>query len=349
MKLGISIGYSGADMRMPIDKVLRAEELGYDSVWTAEAYGSDAVTPLAYIAALTRRIRLGTGIMQLAGRAPAMAAMQAATVDALAGGNRFILGLGVSGPQIVEGWYGQPWGRPYYRLKDYTRIMKKVFAREAPVTHKGKEFTLPYTGPGATGVGKPLKSILHMNPNIPVWLGSGTETNVRLAAEVADGLLPLGFSPTTAAIYKPWIEEGFARAGKGKGWKDFEVQSSVTVDVTDDIRGALRRMKPNIALYVGGMGHRDTNFHNDMMVRRGYGEAAKTIQELYLAGRKAEAIEAVPDEFCDDGALVGPPARIRERFRAWEDSDVTGLTINGNDQAIELMAEITGAAKGNRD
>jgi len=348
MKLGISVGYSGADLRLPIEKVLRAEELGYDSVWTAEAYGSDAVTPLAYIAALTKRIRLGTGIMQLAGRAPAMAAMQAATVDALAGGNRFILGLGVSGPQIVEGWYGQPWGRPYYRLKDYTQIMKKVFAREEPVTHHGKEFSLPYTGPGALGVGKPLKSILHMNPNIPIWLGSGTETNVRLAAEVADGLLPLGFSPTTAAIYRPWIEEGFARAGNGKGWKDFEVQGSVSVAVTDDVRGALRRMKPNIALYVGGMGHKDTNFHNDMMVRRGYGDAAKTIQEFYLAGRKAEAIEAVPDEFCDDGALVGPPARIQARYRAWEDSGVTGLTVNGDDQAIELMAEITGAPKGSR-
>ncbi len=349
MKLGISIGYSGADLRMPIEKVLRAEELGYDSVWTAEAYGSDAVTPLAYIAALTKRIRLGTGIMQLAGRTPAMAAMQAATVDALAGGNRFILGLGVSGPQIVEGWYGQPWGRPYYRIKDYTLIMKKIFAREEPVTHEGKEISLPYTGPGSMGIGKPLKSILHMNPNIPVWLGSGTETNVRLAAEIADGLLPLGFSPATAAIYKPWIEEGFKRAGNGKGWKDFEVQGGCTVNITDDVKGALRQMKPNIALYVGGMGHKDKNFHNDMMVRRGYGEAAKTIQELYLAGRKGEAIEAVPDEFCDDGALIGPIARIKERYRQWEDCGVTGLTVNGNDAAVEMMADLTGASKGNRD
>jgi F420-dependent oxidoreductase-like protein len=275
--------------------------------------------------------------------------MQAATIDALAGGNRFIAGLGVSGPQIVEGWYGQPWGRPYYRLRDYATIMKKIFAREEPVTHQGKEISLPYTGPGAMGIGKPLKSILHMNPNIPIWLGSGTETNVRLAAEVCDGILPLGFVPQVAPMYKPWIEEGFARAGNGKGWKDFEVQGGTTVVITNNPREAFRRMKPNIALYVGGMGHQNKNFHNDMMVRRGYGEAAKTIQELYLAGRKAEAIEAVPDEFCDDGALIGPPDRIREKFRAWEDTFVTGMTINGDDAAIELMAEITGANRGNRD
>lgn len=349
MKLGISVGYSGADMRLPIEKVIRAEQLGYDSVWTAEAYGSDAITPLAFIAAHTSRIRLGTGIMQLAGRAPAMAAMQAATVDALAGGGRFIAGLGVSGPQIVEGWYGAPWGRPYYRLRDYVIIMKKVFARDQPVTHNGKEFQLPYHGPGTLGIGKPLKSILHMNPNIPVWLGSGTETNVRLAAEVADGLLPLGFVPPIAHMYRPWIEEGFARAGNGKSWKDFEMQSSVTVIVTDDVRDAFRQMKARIALYVGGMGHSSKNFHNDMMVRRGYADAAGAIQELYLAGRKAEAMEAVPDEFCDEGALVGPPDRIRERYRAWEDSGLTGMTIAGDDRANELMAGITGADRGNRD
>ena len=188
-----------------------------------------------------------------------------------------------------------------------------------------------------------------MNPNIPVWLGSGTETNVRMAAEVADGILPLGFVPQTAGMYKEWIEEGFQRAGNGKGWKDFEVQSSVTVIVTDDLREAFRQMKPRIALYVGGMGHQDKNFHNDMMVRRGYGDAAKTIQELYLAHRKGEAMEAVPDEFCDDGSLVGPPERIRERFKAWQDSGLTGITVAGDDRAIELMAEITGASKGNRD
>lgn len=231
-------------------------------------------------------------------------------------------------------------GPPYYRLKDYVQIMKKVFARDEPVTHDGKEFQLPYRGPGAMGIGKPLKSILHMNPDIPVWLGSGTETNVRMAAEVADGILPLGFTPQTAPMYRQWIEEGFARAGKGKSWKNFEMQTTVRVIVTNDLREAFRQMKPQIALYVGGMGHRDKNFHNDMMVRRGYGDAAKAIQELYLAHRKGEAMEAVPDEFCDDGSLVGPPDRIRERYKAWADSGITGMTISGDDTAIELMAEI---------
>src|ERR671927_1912760 len=184
MKLGLSIGYSGAELRVPVERVLLAERLGFDSVWTAEAYGSDAVTPLAYHAALTHRIKLGTGIMQLAARTPANAAMSAATVDAMAGGGRFIAGIGVSGPQILEGWYGQPWGKPYYRVKDYVAIMRKIFKREEPVTHEGREISLPYKGEGALGVGKPLKSILHMNPDIPIFLGTGNESTVRLTAQI---------------------------------------------------------------------------------------------------------------------------------------------------------------------
>lgn len=343
MKLGLSIGYSGAAMRLPVEQVQLAERLGYDSVWTAEAYGTDAITPLAFLAASTSRIRLGTGIMQLAGRAPAMAAMQVATVDALAGGGRVIAGLGMSGPQIVEGWYGEPWGRPYYRLKDYVAIMRKIFKREAPVTHEGKEISLPFRGEGALGIGKPLKSILHANPNLPIWLGTGTESNVKLTAEVCDGWLPLGFVPGSMAVYRPWLEEGFRRAGNGKSFPDFEIQASTTVIVTKDLREAFRQMKPRIALYVGGMGHRDKNFHNDMMVRRGYGDAAKQIQELYLAGRKGEAMEAIPDEYCDEGSLVGPPDRIRERFQAWADSGATGLTISTQqDEVLELMAGLAG-------
>lgn len=341
MKLGVSIGYSGAEMSLPMERILLAERLGYDSLWTAEAYGSDAISPLAFIAAHTRHIRLGTGVVQLAARTPAATAMAAQTVDGLAGGNRFILGIGVSGPQIVEGWYGQPWGRPYYRIKDYVSIIRKVNKREEPVTHEGREISLPYTGEGAMGLGKPLKSILHTNPDLPIWLGTGTESNVKLTAEIADGWLPLGFVPGMMKTYQPWLEEGFRRAGNGKSFKDFEIQAGTTVFITDDVREAFRRMKPNIALYVGGMGHRDKNFHNDMMVRRGYEDAAKTIQELYLAGRKAEAIEAVPDEYCDEGSLVGPPERIRERFKAWIDSGATGLTLNATqDEALELMADI---------
>ncbi|MDJ0866303.1 MAG: LLM class F420-dependent oxidoreductase [Myxococcota bacterium] len=343
MKLGLMLGYSGAEMKLPVELVQRAEALGFDSVWTAEAYGSDATSPLAYLAALTKRIRLGTSIMQLAGRTPAMAAMQAATIDALAGGDRFIAGLGVSGPQIVEGWYGQPWGRPYWRIRDYVSIMRKIFAREEPVAHEGREISLPYRGDGALGIGKPLKSILHMNPRIPIWLGTGTESNVRLTAEIADGWFPLAFVPGMMDLYRPWLEEGLRRAGGRKRLADLEIQPGVSVIVTDDVARALARMKPGIALYVGGMGHRDKNFHNDMMVRRGYPEAAERIQELYLAGRKREAIEAVPDDFCDEAALVGPPQRIRARYEDWEGSGATGLTLSCRQpEGLELLAELAG-------
>jgi F420-dependent oxidoreductase-like protein len=325
-------------MHLPIEKVQLAERLGYDSVWTAEAYGSDALSPLAYLAAKTDRIRLGTGVIQLAGRTPANAAMTIATIDALAGGGRVICGIGVSGPQIVEGWYGQPWGRPYYRIKDYVAIMKKILAREEPVVHEGKEISLPYVGEGALGVGKPLKSILHMNPDIPIWLGTGMESTVRLTAEIADGWLPLGLVPETVKTYEPWINEGLAKAGKDRS--QFEAQAGGAVIVTEDVQSALDRLKPNIALYVGGMGHKNKNFHKEMMIRRGYGDAADRIQELYLAKRKREAIEAVPDEFVDQGALVGDRARIQKRFREWEDSGISGFTVSGNEEALRLMAEL---------
>src|SRR6059036_2404985 len=248
MKLGLSIGYSGAELTLPVEKVLLAERIGFDSVWTAEAYGSDAISPLAYLAAVTKRIRLGTGIMQLAARPPVSAAMAAGTLDALAGGGRVIAGLGVSGPQIVEGWYGQPWGRPYWRIRDYVTIMRKVFERKEPVAHAGREISLPYIGPGALGVGKPLVSILHMNPGLPIWLGTGTEAMVKLTAEIADGWLPLGFVPRLMPMLRPWLEEGFRRAGGGKGFGDFEIQPRAEVTITDDVRGALARMKPRVAL-----------------------------------------------------------------------------------------------------
>ncbi len=347
MKLGLAIGYSGAQMRLPVERVQLAERLGFDSVWTAEAYGSDAVTPLAYLAAVTSRIRLGTGIIQLAARTPANAAMSFATVDAMAGGDRVICGIGVSGPQIVEGWYGQPWGKPYWRLRDYIMIMRKIFARQGPVTHEGREISLPYTGEGSIGLAKPLQSILHMNPNIPIWLGSGNEATVKLTAELCDGWLPLGFVPGAMSHFRPWLDEGFRRAGNGKSLRDFEIQAGVQVTMTDDVRTGFQKMKPRIALYVGGMGHRDKNFHTDTMRRRGYADAADTIQELYLAGRKGEAMEAVPDEYCDEMALIGSAARIRERYRAWEDSGATGLTISTDQpEVLELMAEITGASRG---
>ena len=206
MNLSLMLGYSGAQLDIPVARVQRAEELGFHSVWTAEAYGSDAITPLAYLAAVTKKIKLGTAIMQLSARTPANCAMTAATLDALAGGDRFLAGIGVSGPQIAEGWYGQPWGRPYYQIKDYVAIMRAIWAREAPVAYEGKEISLPFTGEGAAGLGKPLKSILHGNPNIPIFLGTGNEATVRLTAEIADGWLPLGFIPGSMPEYLPWLE-----------------------------------------------------------------------------------------------------------------------------------------------
>ena len=340
MKLSLMLGYSGAQLDIPVKLVQRAEELGFHSVWTAEAYGSDAITPLAYLAAVTSRLKLGTAIMQLAARTPANCAMTAATLDALAGGDRFIAGIGVSGPQIVEGWYGQPWGRPYYRIKDYVTIMKAILHREGPVSHDGKEISLPFTGTGSAGMGKPLKSILHTNPNIPIYLGTGNEATVRLTAEIADGWLPHGFIPGSMPEYLPWLEQGFARAGGGKSLDNFEIMALAKVDVDNDVQAALDRQKADVALYVGGMGHKDKNFHKDNMTRRGFGEAADHIQELFLAGRKAEAVAAVPDEWIDVKSLVGPPARIKQRYRAWEDSGATGLVMwASQDEAVEVMAQ----------
>lgn len=343
MKLALSIGYSGASLNVPIDLIRHAERLGFDSVWTAESYGSDAITPLAWLAAKTERIRLGTGIMQLAGRTPAMCAMQCMTVDALAGGGRMIAGLGVSGPQIVEGLYGQPWGKPYWRLRDYIQIMRKIFAREEPVTHDGREISLPYEGPGSIGLGKPLKSIIHGDPALPIWMGSGSESTVKLTAELCDGWLPMHFVPGRMEEYRPWIEEGFARArraGRDKGWHNFEIQAQLSVQITDDVAGALAAQKPGLALYVGGMGARGLNFHNQHMRRMGYADAAERIQELYLAGRKEEAAAAVPDEYVDERCLVGPPARIRERYAAWAESGVTSLGVATRDpEVLELLAE----------
>jgi F420-dependent oxidoreductase-like protein len=279
-----------------------------------------------------------------------MAAMQAQTIDALAGGGRMIVGLGVSGPQIVEGWYGQPWGKPYWRLRDYIQIMQKIFAREEPVTHDGREYQLPFTGEGTIGLGKPLTSILHTNPDLPIYLGSGSEATVKLTAELCDGWLPMHFVPGRMAHFRPWIEEGFRRANTvdgelvgNKGWQDFDIVAQCPVQITDDVESIFRRAKGNIALYAGGMGHKDVNFHNQHMVQRGYADVAARVQELYLAGHKQEAADAIPDEYVDDAGLYGSPERISQRYLNWADSGVTGMNINTTqDEAVRLMAELAG-------
>jgi len=345
MKLGINIGYSGARMGLPVDHVLHVEALGYDSVWTAEAYGSDAITPLAYLAALTTKIKLGTGIMQMPGRTPAMCAMTCSTLDALSGG-RMLVGLGLSGPQVVEGWHGVPYGKPAARTREYVEILRKIWAREEPVVYQGQEYHLPYTGPDATGLGKPLKSILH-GRQLPVYLATMGPVNIRATAELADGWLPIWFSPQRAGLFKPDLDAGFARRKDGKGRKDFDIAAGCNVNITDDVKAGLATQKAHLALYMGGMGARSKNFHNDMAKKYGYVEAAERIQELYLAGRKAEAEAAVPDELVDEMSLVGPEARIRERFRAWEDAGVTTMLVNAaQPEALTLMAAITGANRG---
>ncbi len=341
MKLGFSLGYSGSELKLPMDLILLAERLGYDSVWTAEAYGSDAWSPLAYIAARTEHIRLGTSISQIAARPPVTAAMHATTIDALSGGNRVIVGLGMSGPQIVEGWYGEPWGKPYYRIKDYVEIMRKVFRREEPVTHNGREFQLPYHGEGTLGIGKPLKSILHTNPDIPIYLGTGMEAMVKLTGRIADGWLPLRATPGTISESRTWLHEGAKAAGRSPD--DVEIQTGVSVEITSDVKAAIDARKPNAALYVGGMGHKTLNFHKEQMIRRGFADAADKIQELYLAGRKQEAIDAVPDEFIDEAALLGDEQRIAERYSSWRDAGVTGITVaTAQQEALQLMAQLAG-------
>jgi len=261
-----------------------------------------------------------------------------------------IVGLGVSGPQIVEGWYGQPWGKPYWRLRDYIQIMQKIFAREEPVTHDGREYQLPFTGEGTIGLGKPLTSILHTNPDLPIYLGSGSEATVKLTAELCDGWLPMHFVPGRMAHFRPWIEEGFRRANTvdgelvgNKGWQDFDIVAQCPVQITDDVESIFRRAKGNIALYAGGMGHKDVNFHNQHMVQRGYADVAARVQELYLAGHKQEAADAIPDEYVDDAGLYGSPERISQRYLNWADSGVTGMNINTTqDEAVRLMAELAG-------
>ena len=326
-----------------MEKIHKAEELGFDAVWSAEAYGSDAFTPLAFIGALTKRLRLCTGIAQIAARPPANCAMVAQTLDALAGEGRVVVGLGLSGPQIVEGWYGQPWGQPLDRMRDYVAILRKIWKREGPVTHDGPEITLPYTGPGSCGLGKPLKSILHGNPDIPVMLGTATPGSVRLTGEIADGWLTMHSTPQSLSKDVETLKQGIAKRTDGKTIDDLEIVGNVRVVITDDVRAALDMARPTIGLYVGGMGAQSKNYHKQKMIDRGYGEAAERIQELFLAGRKEEAIAAVPDEFLDEMSLIGPHARITERFKAWRDSRFTHLRLVGLDiEAMELMARTAG-------
>ena len=337
MQLALTLNYSGANVALDMEKVLEAERLGYGSVWTAEAYGSDAVTPAAWVAARTTRIHVGTGIMQIPARTPAMTAMTAMTLDALSGG-RFRLGLGVSGPQVVEGWHGQPFGKPLARTREYVAIVRAILAREKPLEFRGEYYRIPYAGPDATGLGKPLKSILHGRPTLPIYLAAIGPKNVALAAEISDGWIPVFFSARRAAMFRAWLDEGFARGGRGR--ERFDVMPMVAVVTGPDVAACRAAVKPRIALYVGGMGARGRNFYNDLACRYGYEAAAKTIQDLYLSGKKAEAEAAVPDELVDEVALCGPRERIRERLAEWKAAGATTLLVAGDAAAVRTMAEL---------
>ena len=349
MKLGLGLDdYNKPRLRPDVAAVQRAEAVGFHSVWTAEAYGADALSPLAYLAALTSRIKLGTAVVQVAARTPAATAMHAMSIDALAGGGRTIIGLGVSGPQIVEGWYGRPWGSPNHWLRDYVAIMRKVLARDEPVTHDGRQISLPYVGEGALGQAKALKSILHPTDGIELWIASGAPRNTRLAGEVADGWLPMGYGMEGWEQFGPLLQAGFADRDPRAVPRDrFQIFTNLTVEITDDVKGAIERRKPMMAMYVGGMGSRDNNFHRDSMARQGFPDQAAQIQERWLAGDKAGAAAAVPDDYVDRAGLIGPPERIRERYPHVMPPGATGQIIRTTDLAtIELMAEIVGEHAG---
>jgi len=333
LKLGLQLGYWGAQPHQGfVESAQEAERLGFDSVWTAEAWGSDAFTPLAWIGAHTRKIKLGTSVVQLSARTPTATAMAALTLDHLSGG-RLILGLGVSGPQVVEGWYGRPFSKPLARTREYVDVVRQVLRREAPVSNPGPHYPLPYTGEGAWGMGKPLRSITHpLRADVPIYLGAEGPRNVALATEIADGWLPLYYSPFRPEVYADSL------AGARPG---FEIAQMVMVSITDDVEAGLVPQKAALAFYIGGMGSKKRNFHKELMGRMGFAAEAEKIQELFMEGKRAEAIAAVPDAFADELSLVGPIERIRDRLDAWRETPVTTLLLGSRDPAtLRALAEL---------
>jgi F420-dependent oxidoreductase-like protein len=309
-------------------------------VWTAEAYGTDAVTPMAWIAATTERIAVGSAIMQMPARSPAATATTVATLDILSGG-RVLLGLGTSGPQVAEGWHGQPWGKPLTRTREYVEIVRTILRREVPLEHHGEHYDIPYSGPGSTGLGKPLKIIVHpVRREVPIYLAAIGPKNVALTAEIADGWLPIFFSPERApGVHGPALEEGFAlRGGRPDGW---DMAPLVPVLMDDDVQACRDFLKPMLALYVGGMGARGQNFYNRLAQRYGFEAEAIAVQDHFLGGRKAEAAAAVPDALVDEIALVGDRSRIAGRLDAWRESGATTLVLQARQpEALRALAEL---------
>jgi F420-dependent oxidoreductase-like protein len=339
LKLGYMLGYWGAQPPAGVPEALgEAERLGFDSCWTAEAYGSDALTPLAWWGAATERIKLGTAICQLSARTPTAMAMAALTLDHLSNG-RFVLGLGASGPQVAEGWYGDDYSKPLARTREYVNIVRQVLAREKPVEFSGERYKLPF--PGGTGLGKPLKSITHpKRADLPIYLAAEGPKNVSLAAEIADGWLPMFYAPKNDGFYRDALNEGFGRAGARHSADTFEVACLVPVIIADDVESAANFYRPVLALYIGGMGAKEVNFHNNVFTRMGYEGEAKLIQDLYLDGKKEEAAAAVPTKLVEDVALVGPKEKVRDDLDAWRESAVTTMIVSGAPQQLRDIAEL---------
>ncbi len=330
MRLGLGMGPLGPPGgETIISQAQEAEALGYDTIWSSEIYGTDCFTPLAWIGAQTTKIKLGTSIMQISARTPAAAAMHAVTLDYLSNG-RLLLGIGVSGPQVVEGWYGQPYPKPLARTREWINIFRQIVARDKPVAFAGEHYQLPYQG--GTGLGKPLKLIQHpVREHIPLYLGAEGPKNVALGAELCDGWIPIFLSPYRML---DMYQDSIAHRSP-----NFEIAAGIQVIIDDNVEAALAKVKQTVGFYIGGMGAKSFNVHKDMVSRMGFGAEADTIQELFLAGKRDQAIAAVPDQMVDEMSLCGPKERIRERLEVWKESPVTSLTVQGNTEALRFMAE----------
>ncbi|QBJ97163.1 LLM class F420-dependent oxidoreductase [Rhodococcus sp. ABRD24] len=342
MKLGLQLGYWGAQPPSNAQEMVNeADASGFDAVFSAESWGNDAFTPLAWWGSSTDRVRLGTSVAQMSARTPTNCAMHALTLDHLSGG-RAILGLGVSGPQVVEGWYGQPFQKPLARTREYVSIVRQVLAREAAVRSDGPHYPLPYNGSGSMGLGKPLKPITHpLRADLPIWLGAEGPKNVALTGEIADGWLAIYYTPRLAPMYNEWLDEGFARPGARRSREDFEIAATCQVVVTDDRQAEIEKLKPITALYVGGMGAAELNFHAQVYTRMGYGDEVKEIQKLFLSGRKEEAAAIVPDQMVADTMIVGNAEEVRTQVKQWEDAGVTMLLVTC--RSVEHMRELAAA------
>lgn len=343
MQLGITMDMSGPAPKLDIERVLEAERLDFSQAWTGEAYGTDAVTPAAWMLARTSRIKVGTGIMQIPARTPACAAMTAMTLQLLSGG-RFLCGLGVSGPQVVEGWHGVRFGKPMTRTKEYIAIIRQILERKAPLEFSGEEYVIPYAGPGATGLGKPLRSITHGDPSLKFYMASITPAGLRTAGECADGVLPIFYAPEQPNVVTEPILAGKQKAGRPVSMDGFDVAPYVRVKLGPDVAACRDAIRPELALYIGGMGARAKNYYNDVAIKLGYPDAAKTIQDLYLDGKKTEAAAAVPDRLIDEISLVGPAERIKDRLAAWQHVAKSGqlgtMVLKGASiEAMRVVAE----------